>query len=73
MEQIIKSVQKGYGEGDIFYTTDTRVAKQYVVDAIRAGDKQVSNDMIINVYRGYKDGKLVFEMGASIDVTVTYQ
>ncbi len=53
MEQKIKSVQKGYGEGDIFYSTDTRVAKQYQVEEIRYESKQVSPDIIFNVYRGY--------------------
>jgi len=72
MEQKIKSIQKGYGEGDIFYSTDTKVAKQYQVEEIREESKQVSPDMIFNVYRGYSEKKVVFEMGASIDVTVVF-
>jgi len=70
--QKIKSVQKGYGEGDIFYSTDPKVSTQYQVEDIREEAKQVGNDIIINVYRGYIGEKLVFEMGASIDVTVVF-
>jgi len=70
--QKIKSVQKGYGEGDIFYSTDLKVPTSYRVEEIREEAKQVGNDNTINVYRGYIGEKLVFEMGASIDVTVVF-
>ena len=72
MEQKIKSVEKGWGEGSTFFSTVQTVSETYRVDEIKEESKQVSNDIIINVYRGYKDGKLFFEMGASIDVTVAY-
>jgi len=72
MEQKIKSLQKGYGEGDIFYSTDTKVAIQYRVEEIKEESKQVSPDMTFKVYRGYSENKLVFEMGASIYVTVVF-
>jgi len=72
MEQKIKSLQKGYGEGDIFYSTDTKVAIQYRVEEIKEESKQVSPDMTFKVYRGYSEKKVVFEMGASIDVTVVF-
>lgn len=72
MEQKIKSIQKGCGEGDLFYSTDTKVASQYQVQEIKEEAKQVSPDLIYNVYRGYSEGKLIFEMGASIDVTVVF-
>ena len=72
MGQKIKSIQKGYGEGDIFYSTDSKVATQYKVEDIIEEAKQISDNQTINVYRGYIAGKLVFEMGASIDVTVVF-
>jgi hypothetical protein len=72
MKEKIKSIQKGYGQGDIFYSTDSKVAAQYQVEDIREESKQVSDNHIINVYRGYIGDKLVFEMGASIDVTVVF-
>jgi len=72
MEQKIKSVEKGWGEGSTFFSVDSKVAIYHRVDEIKEESKQVSPDHIFNVYRGYKDGKLVFEMGASIDVTVSF-
>jgi len=45
MEQKIKSIQKGYGERDIFYSTDTKVAKQYQVEEIKEESKQVKSDI----------------------------
>ena len=70
--QKIKSVQKGYGQGDIFYSTEPKVSTPYRVDEIRQEAKQVADCNTINVYRGYIGEKLVFEMGASIDVTVVF-
>lgn len=72
MKNKIKSIQKGYGEGDIFYSTDSKVSKIYLVEDIKEESKQVSDNHIINIYRGYIGDKLVFEMGASIDVTVVF-
>jgi hypothetical protein len=72
MSNKIKSIQKGYGEGDIFYSTDSKVAVQYQVEDIREEAKQVADNHTINIYRGYIGDKLVFEMGASIDVTVVF-
>ena len=72
MENKIKSIQKGYGEGVIFYSTDSKVATKYQVEDIREEAKQVSDNYTINVYHGYIGDKLVFEMGASIDVTVVF-
>ena len=73
MEQKIKSIEKGWGEGSIFYSTNPKVVEQYQVDEITEGSKQISNDNMINIYRGYKDGKLIFEIAAGINVTVIYE
>jgi len=72
-ENKIKHVEKGWGESSTFFTTDDNFSEAVRLDEIKEESKQVSNDIIINVYRGYRDGKLVFEMGASIDVTVVFQ
>ena len=72
MKNKIKSVEKGYGENSIFFSISPNCSEQYRVDEIKEEQKQVSPDDIFNVYRGYKNGKLVFEMGATIDVTVIY-
>ena len=72
MKNVIKSVEKGWGEASIFFSTNKQCAEQYVVDEIKEESKQVSSDKIINIYRGYKDGNIKFEMGLDIDITVTY-
>jgi hypothetical protein len=72
MEQKIKAVEKGWGENSTFFSTGKGISETLRVDEIKEESKQISSDCIINVYRGYKDGKLVFEMGASIDVTVSF-
>jgi hypothetical protein len=72
MEQRIKSVEKGYGQESIFFMVSKNTTDSWKVDEIKEEGKQISSDCMINIFRGYKDGKLVFEMGCSIDVTVTY-
>lgn len=72
-ETKIKLVEKGWGEGATFFSINPNCSEYHRVDEIKEEIKQISDDFSISVYRGYKDGKLMFEMGASIDVTVTYQ
>ena len=72
MEQKIKSVEKGWGEDSTFFSTDQTVSEAYRVDVIKEEQKQIGNNILITVYRGYKNGNLFFEMGASIDVTVAF-
>ena len=71
-ENKIESVEKGWGEGSTFFSTCEKVSKTYKVDEIKEEIKQVSHYYMFNVYRGYIEGKLIFEMGASIDVTIRY-
>ena len=73
MKTLIKSVEKGYGEDSIFYSTNPLVAQQYRVDRIEFDSKQVGNDIIIKGYKGDVMDNVVFEMGANIDVTVVYE
>ena len=72
MENKIKSVEKVCGYYSTYFTTNKNDTLNGV-DEIKEEHKQVSPDDIFNVYRGYKNGKLVFEMGATIDVTVIYE
>jgi hypothetical protein len=72
MENKIKSVEKGFGDNSVFFSTNPAVILQYKVDVIKEESKQISSDTMINIYRGYIGDKIAFEMGASIDVTVTY-
>lgn len=72
MENKIKSVEKICGHYSIYFTTNKNDTLNGV-DEIKEEQKQVSPNDIFNVYRGYKNEKLVFEMGATIDVTVIYE
>lgn len=69
----IESVEKGWGENSTYYSTREKAGYTYRVHNIKEETKQVSPDYMFNVYRGYVDGKIVFEIGASIDVTVRYK
>lgn len=73
MGQKIKSVEKGWGEASTFFSINSNCSEYIRVDEIKEESKQVSLDLMINVFRGYKNGKLIFEMGSSIDVTVSFQ
>jgi hypothetical protein len=70
----IKYVEKGWGEASTFFTTNEKAAETVRVDEIKESFKQTSTSGDgFNVYRGYKGGELVFEMGASVDVTVVFE
>lgn len=74
-EPRIKSIDKGWGEGSVIFRTyqaGNVICPLFYVDEIKEEFKQVNSDLVITVYRGYLNGKLKFEMGASIDVTVVY-
>lgn len=73
MNKKIKSVEKGWGEDSIFYTTNPKVQEQFRVNEIREEVKQISDSNRMSVYRGYKGDSLVFEMGISPDITVTFE
>lgn len=70
-KQKIKSIEKGWGEGSTFFSTDIQVSKRYFVEEIKEDIKNVGPGLI-TVYRGYIEERLVFEMGASVDITVVY-
>ena len=76
MEQEIKSVEKGWGESSIFFSVDSGAADFCKVDEIKEETKHVGFgehcELTNQVYCGYKKGNLVFEMGSSIDVTVSF-
>lgn len=71
--ETIKSVEKGWGEDSIFYSTNQKVAIQYRVDEIKEEDKQISDNLRVKVYRGYINGSVVFEMGVNMDITVVFE
>lgn len=68
----IQSVEKGFGQGSIFFGTGTNIALNCRVDEIKEEHKEIGPDTKISVYRGFRNGRLYFEMGASIDVTAVF-
>lgn len=69
-EQKIKSIEKGWGENSIFFTTNENETN-YVDEIVQDG-KQISSDTLITVYKGFKNGKIVFEMAANSDITLSF-
>ena len=68
----IKSVEKLCGNYSTYFTTDKNDTLNGV-DEIKEEQKQVSPNDIFDVYRGYKNGKLIFEMGITREVTVIFE
>ena len=69
----ILSIEKGWGQSSIFFTTNPKCVDEVRVDEIKEEQKQINSDeLYISVYRGYKNGRIVFEMAAGIDITVVY-
>lgn len=73
MEQKIKSIEKGWGEGSVFFSTDQKTQEAYRVDEIIEICKQISKKHRITIYEGYKNSKLVFKIGACSDITIIYK
>lgn len=69
-DQKIKSIEKGWGEDSIYFTTNEKATNH--VDEIVQDGKQISSDTLITVYKGFKNGKIVFEMAANSDITLTF-
>ena len=78
MKNKIKSIEKGWGEGSIYFTTDKENKGLYTcVDEIIEETKTIGqgyyNDLTRLVYRGYKDKKLIFEIESSSGITLRYR
>lgn len=76
-EPRIRSIEKGWGDDSEFFNTESEEFDfGWYVDEIKEEVKKVGlgeyGELYHTVYRGYLNGKLKFEMGASIDVTVVY-
>lgn len=73
MNKEILSIEKGWGDGSMFFSTNPVVSKSHFVSEIKEEPKQVSNDLFYNVFRGYLNGEPVFEMYPSVEITVRYK
>jgi hypothetical protein len=72
MERKIKSVEKLWGKGSTFFSTDQAITDHHRVDEIKEEVKQVNNDLMINLYVGYKNKERVFDIEINTDVKVCY-
>ena len=76
LKQKIKSIEKGWGENSTFFSVDEKVSEILKVDKIREEFKDIGegyyNNLSLMVYRGYKKGKMVFEIAANTDITLTF-
>jgi hypothetical protein len=68
--QKIKTIEKGWGGDSIYFSARPKVING--VDEIKQEGKQISSDTHITVYRGYRNGSMVFEMAANSDITLTF-
>jgi len=63
----IKSIEKGCGADAQLFTIG------HTVDEIREESKPLTSKEWMKVYRGYKSGKLIFEMEANSGLTIMYE
>lgn len=77
MKKKIRCIEKGWGDGSTFFTTEVqRKTSEFYVDEIRCIEKSIGkgyyNDVTIEVFCGYVDNKLIFEIEANSSLTVVY-
>jgi len=73
----ITSIEKGSGEGSTFFSIDTKVQEFYRVDEIKKEPLNIGrgyyNDLIIDVYNCYRDGKLIATIESNSSLTISYE
>lgn len=72
MANKIKSIEKGWGEGSTYFTTDKKAATFHIVDEIK---EEIINIGVsaITVYRGYRNGNLYFHIEAGGGITLIFE
>ena len=73
----IKSIEKGWGDGSTYFTTDGDGSYSTYIDKIIAEERIVGkgyyNDLIITVYCSYLEEKRVFEIESNSSLTIIYK
>jgi hypothetical protein len=75
----IKSITQGWGQEGSFFTADLKstASEVFRVDEIKEEIKVTGNglhcDTTITVYRGYKNGNMVWEMEANNAITLYFE
>ena len=74
--QKILNIEKGWGEGSTFFSTNDKVAKAYQVDKITQEERVIGkgyyNDLTIKVYCVYRLGVKICEIEANSSLTIEY-
>lgn len=81
MTSEIKSIEKGWGESSTYYRVVNTTVHPSDVHEIREEERIIGQGeygpITILVYRGYvkteNENKLIFEIGANRDITLTYK
>ena len=72
----IKSIEKGWGESSIYYQVSDNTSFPNRVEEITEEVKFLGKgeycELSILVYRGYISGKIVFEIAANSDITLSF-
>lgn len=72
----IKTIEKGWGESSIYFQANDQLSMPNRVNEIKEESKHIGvgeyGDLIITVYRGYIDEKMVFEIAANNDITLSF-
>ena len=75
-EQKIKSIEKGWGQTSTYYQVNDNTSYPNRVSEIKEEVKLLGKgehcELSIIVYRGYIEGKIVFEIAANSDITLTF-
>jgi len=76
MENKIHSIEKGSTDALFSYFTTEKYGNYkgaFFVDEIREESKPITNYANLKVYRGYTDGKLMFEIESNSGLTIIYE
>ncbi len=69
----IKTISKECGEHRIYFSTDKLTPEINRVDRIKEESSYLPNDDFLIIYRGYKNGKLAFQIPLDKDVVTIYE
>lgn len=72
MKNEIEWIEKGWGEGSTFFSTNPMAAVSIRVDEIKESVKSIGETKILT-YVGFKNGKIVFEIEANSSLTIKYK
>jgi len=77
MDKIIESIEIGWGQDSTYYSISGMVMESNKVDEIKEEVKSLGFgaycELTIIVYRGYKNGNIVFEISSMSNIVIRYK